>query len=331
MKAKDKAVQLPFFIPTMSSMHSSLALELVLAKRETASIQFLNQVTNLTCKRIFLNGFTGLDLYFCNVNTTGFPNVRVHEVDLTYAVANTRAIIKRMLDDGLYVFFMRIDDYYTPGKSFFGIKHKEHDGIISGYNNSENTFTIIAYNNEWVLKSYKISQDDFINSVEKSIKYGFFPTLRGMRAKKMITELDIPMIIKGLKAYLAEPKNQENDYTPVRGNCVHDYFAMYIDKIIDGAIPHERMDWRPMRMIWEFRVKMLERIKAIEEKLSLGGSISQRYTPIVKEDDRLRGLYALCTKKLKPAILTMIKETIKKEKLEEQKLLRELIASVQEK
>ena len=331
MGRKKKSVELPFFVPTFSSMHHSVVAELVLARRKTASIQLLNQCTNLNCKRLFLNGYTGLDMYFDEANAICFHNIKYYQNDLIYMLRYAKDVIKKMLDDAMYVYFLRIDDYYFPGKSYYRTKHIEHDGIISGYDNNDNSFTVIAYNTDWILKPFKISQDEFIEVVKKSIDSGLFPMIRGMRPKKIETKLDLNQILVGLKKYIEKQDISPDYFGFIKGNAVHDHFALYIDKLIDGSIPHDKMDWRPMRIIWEFRVRMLERIKAVESALMLDDSISMEYAPIVEEDDRLRMLYYMCTKKMRIPLLNTIKSGVKKAKNDEERLLNKLISKMEEK
>ena len=86
-----------------------------------------------------------------------------------------------------------------------------------------------------------------------------------------------------------------------------------------------------MRIIWEFRVRMLERIKAVEEALMLDDSISMEYASIVEEDDRLRMLYSMCSKKMRIPLLITIKIGVKKAKKDEEGLLDKLVLKMEEK
>ena len=52
----------------------------------------------------------------------------------------------------------------------------------------------------------------------------------------------------------------------VNGIVVYDYISIYLDKLADGSIPHERRDRRIFRLIWEHKKCMCGRIRDIEEK-----------------------------------------------------------------
>ena len=63
----------------------------------------------------------------------------------------------------------------------------------------------------------------------------------------------------------------------VKGIVVHDYMAMYIEKLLDGTIPYEKMDYRIFRLIWEQKKAMLERIEKMEEMMPQVKDVSEKY------------------------------------------------------
>ena len=91
------------------------------------------------------------------------------------------------------------------------------------------------------------------------------------------------------------------------------------------------MDWRILRIVWEYRTCMQKRIKAIEEKMELGNDISNAYSKILKENDRLRMLYAIYHKKPKTSLMLSIKEGMNYLKEAEKKELYALIKHMEEK
>ena len=198
-------VQLPFFEPKLSTLHNSVATELVMATHPSARNQILNQCTNICCKKAFLEGYTGFCASVVDSTPAKFENLKTFPVDLTYtSFAEMKMIIKRMLDNGLYIFFNGIDDYYIPGKTFYGKKHRNHDGVFTGYDETDKTYTIAAYNSDWVLSNFKIPQKSFFLSVKKALERGYTPFIRGLLAKDGETEINIQAIIVGLQKYIDE-------------------------------------------------------------------------------------------------------------------------------
>ena len=105
---------------------------------------------------------------------------------------------------------------------------------------------------------------------------------------------------------------------------------MYMDKLLDGSIPHESMDWRPMRIIWEFRKCMLARIVAIEDALGLSSGFSRQYETLVEQTDRLRMLYAVYVQKRRDSLLKSVRDGLLDLKKQEQVLLEKFVTKTEE-
>ena len=73
----------------------------------------------------------------------------------------------------------------------------------------------------------------------------------------------------------------------VNGIVVYDYISIYLDKLADGSIPHERRDRRIFRLIWEHKKCMCGRIRAIEEKCKWDSSLSTAYNEVVVLADNI--------------------------------------------
>ena len=117
----------------------------------------------------------------------------------------------------------------------------------------------------------------------------------------------------------------ENEDGAVFGIAVHDFIAKYVDKLIDGSIPYEKMDRRIFRLIWEHKKVMLERIKLIEDALSLDHFLSDAYTSVVREADNCRMLYAAHHMKQRNSVLPTIQKKLLSLKLKEKGILEKLI------
>ena len=75
---------------------------------------------------------------------------------------------------------------------------------------------------------------------------------------------------------------------------------------------------------------MLKRIIAIEEALNIETKLSDEYSKVVEETDRLRILYAICTKKRRDTLLTSVRDGILKLKEDETSILRDPIILTEE-
>ena len=97
---------------------------------------------------------------------------------------------------------------------------------------------------------------------------------------------------------------------------------MYLDKLIDGSIPYERMDRRIFRLVWEYEKLMLERIIKLEDMFDFSGAFSEDYKKIVEYADDIRMLYASYHMRRRDSILPKIKEILDKLYKEERVLLK---------
>ena len=107
-----------------------------------------------------------------------------------------------------------------------------------------------------------------------------------------------------------------------------DHAVLYVGKLYDGSIPYEKMDRRVFRMIWEHKKVMLERIKLIEDSLSLDHSLSDVYKSVVREADNCRMLYAAHHMKQRNSVLPMIEKKLLSLKEKEKEILEQLLEAV---
>ena len=67
-------------------------------------------------------------------------------------------IIREFINNGYYVFYWGIDDYYLEGKSFYKERHFNHDGLICGYDQNNKTYQIYAYDQKWIYRQFDVKQ-----------------------------------------------------------------------------------------------------------------------------------------------------------------------------
>ncbi len=155
-------------------------------------------------------------------------------------------------------------------------------------------------------------------------QYGVFLTKQPTNA---VRESEI------FRTYMDNPVHdafEEDGEGKVRGIVVHEYIAKYVDKLFDGSIPYERMDRRVLRLIWEHKKVMLERIEKIEQSLHMNNEISKKYKPLVAEADTMRMLYASHHMKRRDSVLPIIKKKLLKLMENERELLTLLVEETEE-
>ena len=328
-----ESVSFPFQVPVFATTQLSAAVGIAITGHPTAYNGFLNQCTTLYCTRRFLHGFSSPSSGIPRAGIYSFPFIERYNTHLIFAHPYTMELIRRMLDSGFYVHYSGVDDYYLPGKSWYGLRHMDHDGVICGYDDNDHTYSIAAYDINWIFSLMRIPQDCFAEGLKSCIERKEFGNLIAYRVRENTTvELDEKMILKYLKEHLRDtvdrfPLDQDGG---VMGIAVHDFLAMYVGKLLDGSIPTEKMDWRALRPVWEHKSCMLDRLRAVEEKHGWAAECSAEYAPLVETSNRLRMMYAMFHKNQKAGLLEKIQKGLLELGSREAEILQKFVERMEE-
>lgn len=327
----NKIVELPLAEPIYSTYHFQGNGAVACINNLSVRNWYLNNAINLTCKRDFLFGYNSPRISIVDSEWLSNPHYEKYWYNMRFLNGYTNMVIKELLDQGYYVCFQGVDDYYIDGKTFYKERHFIHDGLICGYNQEDKTYCMYAYDKKWIYQKFWTPQKSFDAGRKAAAKKGNFGTICGIKAKDEQIELDCRLIIKNIKNYLDSsmekyPNTEKGD---VYGIVVHDYIAMYIDKIYNGDIEHENMDNRILRLIWEHKKVMYERLKKVESTLNLDFETSDEYKHIINEADKMRMIYATYKIKKKENALPLISKKIMYIKNEEAKILADFVLKVE--
>ncbi len=311
VKKMNKRVEMPLIEPVYKTYHNASASAII---NDNPSIRnyYLNELMILGCSKRFLNGFTTPELRIeeCGI----FENPCIEKVcySTRFLGGCVNKIVKNLLDNGYYVYFTGVDDYYVEGKSWYKEKHFSHDGLICGYDSGDKTYCIYAYDKNWLYQKFWASQKSFEQGRKYMYKRKIYGGIYGLKAKQDIVEFSPVSVYKKLSEYLDSnlEKYPFNSSGRVLGIAVHQYIAEYINKLIDGSIPYERMDRRIFRLIWEHKTVMLERIRMLEDTIGINKSYGDRYEQIVSEANNMRMLYASHHTRRRDSVLPIIREKL---------------------
>ena len=322
-----KIVELPFGEPLLTTYHRHITVGICLYGNPTLINWYLNKVANISCNSRFLSGFTTPSMDIENAIFHDCSYLHKWWYPMRFAKGHINAIIRELIDDGYYVYFQGVDDYYLENKSFYKKQHFEHDGMIVGYDQENKTYSVYAYDERWVCRKFKISQKSFNQGWLALFKKGIYGNIFGIKPKKEKIEFNPREALCAIQEYLDSSMEK---YPPtsegmIYGIAVQEYLAMYLSKLLDGSIPYERMDRRVLRLLWEHKRLMKMRIQKIEEIFSLDSEISTQYDLLEKEADRLRMLYATYSMKKRDALLMTIRTRLIQLNNKERKLLEQLI------
>ena len=328
-----KSVSLPFEMPLFATTQGAAAAPLAMTGHPTAHIQMLIQTASLCCWRKFLKGHSTPLVSVFHIGIDTFSFMERYKVNCRHTKKYCLDIIKQMLDEHYYVYYSFVDDYYLPGKSWYGTRHFNHDGIICGYDDNDNTLSIAAYDINWVFRLIRVPQDCFMMGLESSLDLKRYGDLTAYKIKGGTTvEINESEMLKHLQEYMDSslekyPPDQEG---AVKGLAVHYYLATYIEKLMDGSIPHEKMDWRALRPVWEHKRCMLMRIRAVEDKNGWGHELSQRYAPVAEKANQIRIMYAMYHKNRNTRLLDKIRAGLIDLAKSDEEILGEFINKLEE-
>lgn len=287
-------VILPYKEPIYSTYHSLSNAGIPAKQNETSDNWYYNNTVDWRCTRKFLRGFTSPEMKISCDDISDVPILYRIGMNTRFARRCAVDIVKTMIDDGFYVAFIGVDDYYIKGKSWYQEQHVNHDGLIIGYDDENGTLSIAAYNQRWVFSVFETPQECFAEGVNSLCNMGIYGELCAVKVKDDPQELNVQIIYNDLKKYLSSGISDYPLDNPdvVWGIVVYDYLCMYLDKLADGSVPYERKDRRVFRLVWEHKKCMLDRIKAIEKLYGWNNECSSIYEEVVEVADKVRFIYS---------------------------------------
>lgn len=320
-------VELEVITPLFSTYHWLGSPGVVAKQNKSSDIWYFNNAIQWTCGRRFLQGFTSPELGVCTGSIGAIPFLEKSGISTRFARNCSLEIIKCMLDDKYYVEFSGVDDYFIPEKSWYQERHFNHDGLISGYDDGDDTFTIVAYDKGWIYSKFKIPQESFIKGLKHMCKEGIYGELLAVKAKDDEQIIDLGVIKDRIKEYLNSSFEiyKPDDYQSAFGVVVYDYLCMYLDLLKCGKIPYERIDHRIFRLVWEHKNCMFLRLKAIEDAEQWTSIFSDSYEEIVTMTNKMRFLYSKYCMRKSDSILETLKQNLMNIKSKEIDILSNLV------
>lgn len=326
-----KRVELPVVEPLYSTYQFQSPGTAIAVNNSSIRNWYLNEVMNLTCNTKFLKGYTTPDLMIPRSAWWECPLLEFPGMSTRFVRGHINSIIRKMIDEGYYVFFREIDDYYVKGKSWYKKRHFGHDGLICGYDQNDKTYCLYSYDENWVYRKFWTTQDS-LNAGRKAMeKQKIYPEFNALKIRSTHIDFSPERVYTNLKEYLNSDlkmyplKKGENVY----GIIVQRFIAEYIDILHKGIIPYERTDKRVFRLIWEHKKVMLERIRLVEKALGLDNSLSERYSLLVESANTMRMIYASHNMRRRDSVLPVIQKMLLKLIQDEKRILNRLLAEME--
>ena len=306
------SIELPLVEPLYSTYHNQGISSAVIHDNLSIENWFLNEIMQLSCNTDFLKGFTTPNLVVIDANYESNPHLEQIRIPFKHLAYYSNRIIKSFLRDRYFVVFYGLDDYYLPGKTWYREEHFPHDGLISGYDDIEKTYTLFAYDYSWIYRTFKVHFSDFDKSKRSMVSEGTDGYICAVRPFPFQPEFDPDVAKSNIQKYLACSIDEHgpNNSNHVFGIIVHDYLKKYLDRLSDGSISIKSMDWRIFRLIWEHKKVMLRRLDAIKNDLHVSDTVCQQYFQAVKLSDDARMMYARYRIRPKNELADMLKSKL---------------------
>lgn len=252
--------ELPFVFPPIETYQGdSFILGIMLAYPEYADIQY-NGYINLECEKT--DCLSDMKLAFSDslweyYRVCGMAEMNLYDVS-NFSKKTLCQFICERIDQGNYLLFYDIDEYYLSYSDNFKRSHTNHDAYVYGY--SEDCFQVFAYRNEH-LACFCIDKVEVINALvsrkarKNADKRRHFCTYRPSINRTV--RVDKAMIYEKVKAFYKADSSQGK----AQGICVYDVLLNGLKSVKKG----DKVDLRPFRCLWEHKKLMKERMLYLQD------------------------------------------------------------------
>lgn len=329
-----KKFELPYEEPLFCTYHWMSGAGIPAKQNPTSDIWYYNNTVDWRCCTSFVDD-TASELFInlaCGSAWT-IPFLRIETIPFSFIKCNPIGVIKDILGNGYYINYSGVDEYYVKGLSPYMNHHYFHDGLILGYDDEIDTFTLAAYNDSKRFGKFITPQSDFKRGIDSLYENEVAGGLYAVKADNIPQVLNIPFIVALLKNYLnSDTSLQPPEQTDAVGGVkVYDYYCIFLEKIRNGRSDYISEGSCAMKFAFEHKRCMHNRIKAIEENLNFNSSISGAYAEVVALAENAQLAYTMYKLRHSENTLEQIKSILIKMKKLEIHILQRLILEIDNK
>lgn len=315
---------LPYTEPIFTTFHCSAITEIA----GNGSKQINNWMMNKYLRWRSIMDFTKNFNHIITISDSMIWNITIFEskrLNKEQASNNIHEIISGLINKDYYIFLAGIDDYYITGKNNYLKKHFAHDGIILGYDDSDNTYEMAAYKLNQQFGRFSFPQADLENSINST----YIPDsliILGLKApKNNHIELDVTGIKKLFAEYLFPEKYA---ITPNDGFAyglnVYSHLQKYIT-LIETRELLDTLDNRAFSLLNEHKRFVLKLLSYLCLELKITSAAPHLYEKIVNQSEILRLLSLKYNVTKNKIILVKMNKKISIIREEERKILSDFI------
>lgn len=263
--------KLPMIIPTIETYQGVAFVMAILLTHDNIREQIHNSYVDIRC--VNSNRIWDLTLELTDVLWDSMCEENIFELDLFHAKNLSPdyfvPFLKERIDQGNYLLFYKIDEYYLSHSIEYKKRHFIHDIYIYGYELDE--FCVMAYK-DGKLQLFNINQSEIVE--------GFFACNNHVEEEEVHfctcrpnERINIKVDYERLKSYIAE-------YT--RGKKRDEYlYGTYIYLAIKDCLRtmietkgRGKLDIRVLRMLWEHKILMIEHLEKLGDVVNVEDALS---------------------------------------------------------
>ncbi len=321
-------IELPLEEPLYHTYHEQGSGCAALAANPSLRNWYLNHALNLQCSQQFYNGLAPIRVTVSNSTLQENPHFEIVSIGTRFTKDQTNRIIEELIREGYYVYFTDFDNYYLRGKFQFQKKHTYDSGMIFGFDRDNKTFSLYAYDEDYVYRAFQTPQKAVNAARAAASEKGVYGMLYGFRPKEEEVSFCPQTVIDNIRQY-AEASTLRypvGGVDTVRGIAVQRCVALYLDKLMEGAIPFEYAERGIFELLWEHKNVMLTCIRRLEQEYGLIGDAGDRYGVLVDQMSILKLLYRSCESSKDSAVLFDIREKVLRAYKLEQEVLKAFLS-----
>lgn len=253
--------------PTETYQGGAFILSILLAHENTKNIYYNNYI-NLECDKV--DDIFEVKLNFAGTSWEDYRLCGAADMNMYYLknihMDYFSEFIKERIDQGNYILFYNIDEYYLSYSKHFLYDHLLHDTYVYGYAQEE--FFVMAYRNKKLARfGVPIREIQsglyYHENADKNLSFCTF------RPNSVIFESIDPLQVKrSLCNYLYSHYQIDKNERKTYGISIYDVLLKSLKAMLmNAAKKASDIDLRPFRLLWEHKRILKEHIIKMHEML----------------------------------------------------------------
>lgn len=177
-------------------------------------------------------------------------------------------VFKNFLNDGCYIYFNIVDDYYMQIKPAYKRYHYPHDGLITGYDEEKKVYYVSTYTKSGNFENVEVSFGEFNRAWHSRYmdNTALGADIIGLKLHpEEKYEPLVDKILEDIHRYVSSEVTEEHKrQDSVFGLAVYHEIERFFQAVLQNGYPC--YDKRLFRLIYEHKLSMYRRLKYLNEE-----------------------------------------------------------------